>query len=188
MVSLETGGPINPAGRQARRRRQENCPAARWHGSAHRRRAAAWRSARDTTALSAAEIRAAMGDRAGRRHRSADRAVGRRRCSQRLQAAGGHAYSNYAVGLQQRRSRAAATRLGIPVGNTPGVLTETTAEMAAVALTFAAARRAARNPSAFCAPARYHGWLPDLFLGELLGRRTVGHHRRRPRRRSPMPG
>ena len=35
-----------------------------------------------------------------------------------------------------------ATKHGIPVGNTPGVLTETTAEIAA-ALTLAAARRVA---------------------------------------------
>ena len=51
-----------------------------------------------------------------------------------LKAAGGRAYSNYAVGFNNV-DVTAATKHGIPVGNTPGVLTETTAEMA-VALTF----------------------------------------------------
>ena len=52
-----------------------------------------------------------------------------------LAAAGGSAYSNYAVGYNNV-DVAAATALGLPVGNTPGVLTETTAELA-IALTFA---------------------------------------------------
>ena len=56
-----------------------------------------------------------------------------------LKAAGGTVYSNYAVGFNNI-DLDAATKSGILIGNTPGVLTETTAEMA-VALTFAAARR-----------------------------------------------
>lgn len=48
-------------------------------------------------------------------------------------------YSNYAVGYNNV-DVTAATRYRIAVGNTPGVLTETTAELA-VALTLAAARR-----------------------------------------------
>ncbi|MBW2600236.1 MAG: hypothetical protein JRC60_09315 [Deltaproteobacteria bacterium] len=56
-----------------------------------------------------------------------------------LENAGGRAYSNYAVGYNNV-DVGAATRHGICVGNTPGVLTETTAEMT-VALTFSAARR-----------------------------------------------
>jgi hydroxypyruvate reductase 1 len=56
-----------------------------------------------------------------------------------LKAASGKAYSNCAVGYNNVDVDG-ATRQGIPVGNTPGVLTETTAEMAA-ALTFAAGRR-----------------------------------------------
>ena len=56
-----------------------------------------------------------------------------------LGAAGVRAYSNYAVGYNNV-DVAAATAQRIPVGNTPGVLTETTAEHA-VALTFAASRR-----------------------------------------------
>ena len=46
-----------------------------------------------------------------------------------LEAAGGAVYSNYAVGYNNVDVES-ATSLGIPVGNTPGVLTETTAEMA----------------------------------------------------------
>ena len=88
-----------------------------------------------------------------------------------LAAAGGRAYSNYAVGFNNI-DLAAATARRIPVGNTPGVLTETTAEMA-VALTFAAARRTG-EAERFLRAGRYHGWLPDLFLGELLWRKTVG--------------
>jgi len=85
--------------------------------------------------------------------------------------AGGAAYSNYAVGYNNV-DVAAATARGIPVGNTPGVLTETTAELA-VALTFAAARRIVEG-SRFLAAGEYHAWLPTLFQGELLWRRTLG--------------
>ena len=88
-----------------------------------------------------------------------------------LKAAGGKAYSNYAVGFNNV-DVAAATRHGIPVGNTPGVLTETTAQMA-VALTFAAARRTG-EAERYLRAGRYRGWQPALFLGELLWRKTVG--------------
>jgi len=88
-----------------------------------------------------------------------------------LKAAGGRAYSNYAVGFNNI-DLAAATGCGIPVGNTPGVLTEATAEMA-VALTFAAARRVG-EAERFLRAGRFEGWLPNLLLGELLGRKTVG--------------
>jgi hydroxypyruvate reductase 1 len=88
-----------------------------------------------------------------------------------LKAAGGKAYSNYAVGFDNVDIDA-ATRYGIPVGNTPGVLTETTAEMA-VALTFACARRVG-EAERFLRAGRYKGWLPTLFLGELLRRKTLG--------------
>ncbi len=90
---------------------------------------------------------------------------------QALKAAGGTAYSNYAVGFNNV-DVAAATGQGIPVGNTPGVLTETTAQMA-VALTFAAARRTG-EAERFLRAGRYEGWLPSLLLGELLWRKTVG--------------
>ena len=88
-----------------------------------------------------------------------------------LKSAGGKIYSNYAVGYDNI-DIAAATRHGIPVGNTPGVLTETTAEMA-VALTFAAARRIGESER-YLRSGRYHGWLPTLFLGELLQGKTLG--------------
>ncbi|MCJ7822188.1 MAG: D-glycerate dehydrogenase [Armatimonadetes bacterium] len=88
-----------------------------------------------------------------------------------LKAAGGRAYSNYAVGYNNVDVEA-ATRLGLPVGNTPGVLTETTAEMT-VALTFAAARRVVEADK-FMRAGLFQGWLPTLFLGELLWRKTLG--------------
>jgi hydroxypyruvate reductase 1 len=124
----------------------------------------------DTVALGVAEIRAAMGTRC-------DGAIGQLTESWReelfsaLQAAGGGAYSNYAVGVDNI-DLAAATRHGISVGNTPGVLTDTAAEMA-VALTFAAARRTGESER-FLRAGRYDGWLPTLFLGELLRQHTVG--------------
>lgn len=88
-----------------------------------------------------------------------------------LKAAGGKAYSNYAVGYNNVNVDG-ATKQGIPVGNTPGVLTETTAEMA-VALTFAVARRVV-EADRFMRAGSFHGWLPTLFLGELFWRKTVG--------------
>ena len=88
-----------------------------------------------------------------------------------LKAAGGTAYSNVAVGYNNVDVDA-ATQHGIPVGNTPGVLTETTAQMA-VTLTFAAARRTG-EAERFLRAGKYKGWLMTLFLGELLWRKTVG--------------
>jgi hydroxypyruvate reductase 1 len=88
-----------------------------------------------------------------------------------LKAAGALIYSQFAVGYDNV-DVAAATRLGLPVGNTPGVLTEATAEMA-VALTFAAARRLAEGERMMRAGA-YHGWLPSMRLGSLLYRGTLG--------------
>jgi len=88
-----------------------------------------------------------------------------------LRDAGGAAYSNFAVGYDNV-DVPAATALGIPVGNTPGVLTETTAEMA-VALTFAAARRVVEG-SRYMAEGHFAGWLPTLFLGRRLYGGTLG--------------
>lgn len=88
-----------------------------------------------------------------------------------LAKAGGTAYSNYAVGFNNIDVNA-ATKHRIPVGNTPGVLTETTAQMA-VALTFAAARRVS-EAERFLLAGKYKGWLPTLFLGNLLWRKTLG--------------
>ena len=88
-----------------------------------------------------------------------------------LKNAHGKVYSNNAVGFNNVDVHA-ATGLNIPVGNTPGVLTETTAEMA-VALTFAAARRVSESER-FMRAGRFEGWLPNLFVGELLWRKTLG--------------
>jgi hydroxypyruvate reductase 1 len=88
-----------------------------------------------------------------------------------LAAAGGAAYSNFAVGYNNV-DIAGATAAGIPVGNTPGVLTETTAEMA-VALTFSAGRRIA-EADRFMRGGQYQGWLPALFMGTRFDGGTVG--------------
>jgi hydroxypyruvate reductase 1 len=88
-----------------------------------------------------------------------------------LSRAGGRVLSLYAVGYDNV-DLAAATRLGIAVGNTPGILTETTAELA-VALTFAAARRIVEGDR-LVAERRYTGWLPSLLLGKRLWRKTLG--------------
>ena len=88
-----------------------------------------------------------------------------------LNAAHGAVYSNYAAGFDNVDIHA-ATRMKILVGNTPGVLTEPTAEMA-VALTFAAARRVGESER-FLRAGLFEGWLPTLFVGELLWCKTLG--------------
>ncbi|MCK4821515.1 D-glycerate dehydrogenase, partial [bacterium] len=123
-----------------------------------------------TDVLSVEEIEAAIGERC-------DGAIGQltedwgEKLVVALKAAGGKVYSNCAVGYNNVDVDE-ATRQGIPVGNTPGVLTETTAEMA-VALTFAAARRVVEADK-FMRGGNYKGWLPTLFLGELFWHKTVG--------------
>jgi hydroxypyruvate reductase 1 len=120
--------------------------------------------------LSVEEIKAAIGDRC-------DGVIGQltedwsETLFATLKAAGGKGYSNYAVGYNNVKVDV-ATKHGIPVGNTPGVLTETTAEMA-IALTFAAARRVVEADT-FMRAGHYHGWLPTLFLGNLMKGGTVG--------------
>jgi hydroxypyruvate reductase 1 len=120
--------------------------------------------------LSVADIKAAMGERC-------HGAIGQLtenwgdELFAALKAAGGTAYSNYAVGFNNVDLEA-ATRHGIPVGNTPGVLTEATAEMC-VALAFAAARRVP-EADVFMRAGKYQGWLPTLFIGELFWGKTVG--------------
>lgn len=88
-----------------------------------------------------------------------------------LKDAGGRAYSNYAVGYDNVDVQG-ATEHGIPVGNTPGVLTETTAEMA-VALTFSAGRRIVEADS-FMRAGKYEGWLPTMYIGQRFFGGTVG--------------
>uniref|UniRef100_A0A0D3EZG5 Glycerate dehydrogenase n=4 Tax=Oryza TaxID=4527 RepID=A0A0D3EZG5_9ORYZ len=88
-----------------------------------------------------------------------------------LKRAGGTAFSNMAVGYNNVDVEA-ANRNGIAVGNTPGVLTETTAELAA-SLSLAAARRIVEADQ-FMRAGLYDGWLPHLFVGNLLKGQTVG--------------
>ncbi len=88
-----------------------------------------------------------------------------------LGRAGGRILSLYAVGYDNV-DLATATRLGIAIGNTPGVLTETTAELA-VALTFAAARRVV-EAERYLREDRFTGWLPSLLLGKRLWSTTLG--------------
>ena len=120
--------------------------------------------------LNVNEIKAAIGDRC-------DGAIGQltedwgETLFSALKAAGGQVYSNYAVGFNNVDVEA-ANRHGLPVGNTPGVLTETTAEMT-VTLTLAAARRVV-EADVFMRGGNYHGWLPTLFLGSLMKGGTVG--------------
>ena len=54
----------------------------------------------------------------------------------------------------------------LPCPALPGVLTDTTAELA-LALTFAAARRVV-EADYFMRAGKYKGWLPSLFVGQLL--------------------
>ena len=123
-----------------------------------------------TEVLSSEEIKAAFGDRCNAAIGQVTESWGDELFAA-LKKAGGIAYSNYAVGFDNV-DVAAATKHGIPVGNTPGVLTETTAQMA-VALTFAAARRMG-EAERFLRDGKYRVWLPTMFLGNLLWRKTLG--------------
>lgn len=123
-----------------------------------------------TNILSTEQIRAAIGDRCDGVIGQLTEAWGEELFSS-LKAAGGKAYSNYAVGFDNVDVNA-ATDHGIPVGNTPGVLTETTAEMT-VALSFAASRRVG-EAERYMRAGLFEGWLPGLFLGKLFWRNTLG--------------
>ena len=81
------------------------------------------------------------------------------------------AVSNYAVGTDNVDVRAAAAR-GIPVGNTPGVLTDATADLA-FALLLAAARRIV-EADAFVRDGRWATWQPQLMLGRDVHGATLG--------------
>jgi glyoxylate reductase len=81
------------------------------------------------------------------------------------------AISNYAVGTDNVDVAAAAAR-GIPVGNTPGVLTEATADLA-FALLLAAARRIV-EADAFVRDGRWATWQPSLMLGRDVHGATLG--------------
>ena len=81
------------------------------------------------------------------------------------------AIANYAVGTDNI-DLAAATARGIPVGNTPDVLTETTAELA-LGLMLAVARRLV-EADRYVREGRWGEWLPDLLLGHDLYGATLG--------------
>jgi glyoxylate reductase len=81
------------------------------------------------------------------------------------------AIANYAVGFDNIDVDAATAR-GIPVGNTPDVLTETTAELA-LALMLAAARRIV-EADRYVREGRWGEWQPDLLLGHDLHGSTLG--------------
>ena len=81
------------------------------------------------------------------------------------------AISNYAVGVDNVDVEAATAR-GIPVGNTPDVLTESTADLA-LALMLGVARRLAEG-EAFVRAGEWATWDPGLMLGRDLHGATVG--------------
>jgi glyoxylate reductase len=79
--------------------------------------------------------------------------------------------SNYAVGFDNVDVPACTAR-GIPVGNTPGVLTETTADLA-WALLMAAARRLPEGDR-YVRAGRWQTWGPMLLLGPDVHGGTLG--------------
>jgi lactate dehydrogenase-like 2-hydroxyacid dehydrogenase len=90
-----------------------------------------------------------------------------------MQAAGPNlrVISNHAVGVDNI-DLAAATRLGIPVGNTPGILTETTADFA-FALLMAAARRVVEGERSV-RTGGWQTWHPLFLLGVDIHAATLG--------------
>ncbi|MBI5413830.1 D-glycerate dehydrogenase [Candidatus Peregrinibacteria bacterium] len=80
-------------------------------------------------------------------------------------------FSNYAVGFNNIDTAAAGKR-GVMITNTPGVLTDSTADMA-VTLLFACARRVVEADS-FTRAGKFKGWGPMLFLGQDITGRTLG--------------
>jgi glyoxylate reductase len=79
--------------------------------------------------------------------------------------------ANMAVGFDNVDLEA-ATELGVPVSNTPGVLTETTADLT-WALILAAARQLPQAHE-FVVSGKYKIWDPNLFLGTDVGRGGSG--------------
>lgn len=79
--------------------------------------------------------------------------------------------SNYAVGYNNIDFNYATTK-GIIVTNTPGVLSETTADLA-FSLLVAAARRIPEGDK-FMREGRFEGWAPELMLGIDIHGKTLG--------------
>jgi glyoxylate reductase len=79
--------------------------------------------------------------------------------------------SQFAVGFDNIDTKAATAR-GIPVGNTPGVLTDTTADFA-FTLLMAAARRVVEGMD-YVRAGKWKTWGPKLLLGQDIHRATLG--------------
>jgi len=79
--------------------------------------------------------------------------------------------SNYAVGFNNVDVES-ATKSSIWVSNTPGVLTDTTADMA-WALMFAVGRRIVEADK-FLRAGKYHGWSATMLLGGDISGKTLG--------------
>ena len=79
--------------------------------------------------------------------------------------------ANYAVGYDNIDVKAAAQR-GIKVGNTPGVLTETTADLA-FSLLLSTARRIVEADK-YTREGKWKSWEPMLFLGQDIHHATIG--------------
>ena len=79
--------------------------------------------------------------------------------------------ASYAVGYDNIDVKA-ATKKGIPVSNTPGVLTDATAEMA-WSLLFSVARRIVEG-DAFSRAGKFKGWDPMLMHGQDITNKTLG--------------
>ncbi len=80
-------------------------------------------------------------------------------------------FANYAVGVNNI-DVAAASRRGIIITNTPGVLDNATADLT-WALLFAVARRVVESDK-FLRAGKFNGWGPLLFLGRDISGKTVG--------------
>src|ERR1041384_7471696 len=79
--------------------------------------------------------------------------------------------ANFAVGFNNVAIEA-ATSLGVAVTNTPGVLTETTADFAWTLL-MAAARRVAEADK-FARAGKFKAWGPKMLLGHDIYAKTLG--------------
>jgi len=79
--------------------------------------------------------------------------------------------ASYAVGYDNI-DIATATERGIPVSNTPGVLTDTTAELA-WALLFSVARRIVEGDT-YTRAGKFNGWAPLLMLGQDVTNKILG--------------
>ena len=86
-------------------------------------------------------------------------------------AAGCKIFANYAVGYNNI-DVAAATERGIAVSNTPGVLTDATADLTWTLL-MSTARRIVEGDQ-FTRAGKYEGWAPMMFLGGDISGRTLG--------------